>query len=44
MKEVRIADITAESRATDPAGAESLVLSGQPIVYDIQQLERNWKT
>ena len=35
MKEIRITPINAESRATDPAGKESLVLTGLPIVYDM---------
>lgn len=35
MKEIRIIPINAESRAADPAGKESLVLTGLPIVYDM---------
>ena len=35
MKEIRIATIKAEERATATADAKSLTLWGQPIVYDI---------
>lgn len=34
MKELRIAQIKAETRAEASAGAESLILTGRPIVYD----------
>jgi len=35
MKETRISTITAETRADAPAGAESLLIYGTPILYDV---------
>lgn len=34
MKEIRITEIKTEKRATEPAGTESLILQGLPIVFD----------
>lgn len=35
MKEIRISEIKAETRADAPAGAESLLIYGTPILYDV---------